>query len=79
MRWDALVSPGERGSVLRSVEHLECLRVVVIEGMGVPGDPIRPVAHYFDSAGERFAVVDDWRARAEPATHAVTHEPQNPE
>ena len=45
---------------MRSAKVRKIIEVVVAEGKGVEGDPVRLVVYHYDLKGELLAVHDAW-------------------
>lgn len=56
---------------VRDVQVIEVIRVVYIEGEGVPGDPVREIVAYYSPEGLRLAEYDEWaEKKADPIDRA---------
>lgn len=48
---------------MRSAKTVQLLEIVVAEGEGNSGDPVREVTYYFRPNGDVVARCDDWKSQ----------------
>lgn len=53
-------SSGRTSEYMRSCERATVTRVVLVEGIGQPDDPVREVSYWYDDDGWLIARRDGW-------------------